>query len=180
MFVNEYVMNRKRFDSWTTPKFWKVKPTFYVYLFLFVAGIFGWVYFKAAGASARWQSVGAFLTFVAVYRGVFFQWMRADKMFRVTKEQYYGGKDWTCKVSVEKTKIYLYINGKFNNNVEWDEIIRFEEAKTYFRLATDEFRDGVMLDKESFIKGDAESFKKWMLECHPEIEYGAVDPMFDK
>ena len=37
-----------------------------------------------------------------------------------------------------------------------------------------------MLDKESFTKGDSESFKQWMLEQHPEIEYGPIDPAFDK
>ena len=178
MFVNEYVMNRKRFDKWTTPKFWKVKPSFYIYLGLFIAGVFGWVYFDAAGASTRWQSIGAFLTFVAVYRGVFFQWMRADKMFRVTRQKYYDEKDWTCKVKVDSDKIYLYINGKYNS-VEWNDVIKFEEAKTYFRLGTDEFREGVMLDKNSFIKGDAESFKQWVLEKHSDIPYGPVDPMWD-
>lgn len=179
MFVNEYVMNRKRFDRWTTPKFWKVTPGFYIYLGLFIAGIFGWIYFDIVDAPRRWQTVGAFLTFVAVYRGVFFQWMRADKMFRVTRQKYFGEKDWTCKVKVDDNKVYLYINGKFNNSVEWKDVVKFEEAKTYFRLGTDEFREGVMLDKESFIKGDCDSFKQWVLDRHPEVPYGPVAPMWD-
>ena len=29
MFINEYVMNRKRYGKWATPKFWK-----YIALFL--------------------------------------------------------------------------------------------------------------------------------------------------
>lgn len=40
--------------------------------------------------------------------------------------------------------------------------------------------EGVMLDKKSFTKGDSETFKQWMLEQHPEIEYGPIDPAFDK
>ena len=34
MFENEYVMTRKRFDKWNTPKFWKDTPGFYVFTFL--------------------------------------------------------------------------------------------------------------------------------------------------
>ena len=70
MFVNEYVMDRRRYDKWATPKFWRL-PIFYVYCLIFVAGVFGWIYFDKADAPARWQTIGAFLTFVAVYRGVF-------------------------------------------------------------------------------------------------------------
>lgn len=30
MFVNEYVMTRKRYDKWATPKFWKAAHFLYV------------------------------------------------------------------------------------------------------------------------------------------------------
>lgn len=50
--------------------------------------------FHHVGASLRWQSVGATLSFIALYRGVFFKWMHADKTFRVTRAQYFNGKDW--------------------------------------------------------------------------------------
>ena len=39
MFVNEYIMNRKRYDKWAAPKFWRLR-SFYVYLIIFIAGIF--------------------------------------------------------------------------------------------------------------------------------------------
>ena len=74
----------------------------------------------------------------------------------------------------------LYINGKINNKVEWDEIIRFEEAKSYFKLTTDERNEGVMIDKSSFIEGDPDSFRQWMLDKHPEIGYGSVAPPLNK
>lgn len=179
MFINEYVMNRRRYDKWATPKFWKL-PVFYVYCFIFAAGVFGWIYFGKVGAPMRWQTVGAFLTFVAVYRGIFFNWMHADKTFRVTRETQFGGKDWTCKVIVGEKNISLYINGKINNKVEWSEIARFEEAKSYFKLKSGEYNEGVMLDKASFTEGDADSFRKWMLEHHPEIEHGPIAPPLDK
>lgn len=70
MFINEYTMDRKRYDKWATPKFWRLR-TFYLYLVLFAAGVFGWIYFDKVNVSARWQTIGAFLIFVAVYRGVF-------------------------------------------------------------------------------------------------------------
>ena len=179
MFVNEYVMDRRRYDKWATPKFWKL-PIFYVYCVIFAAGVFGWIYFENVNASARWQSIGAFLTFVAVYRGVFFRWMHADKTFRLTRANYFNGKNWTCKTIVGEKNISLYINGKANNKVEWKDILRFEEAKTFFKLATDEYNEGVMLDKACFTEGDADSFRQWMLDNHPEIKYGPVAPPFNK
>lgn len=179
MFVNEYVMTRKRYDKWATPKFWKL-PIFYLYLAIFIAGVFGWIYFDRVDAPARWQTIGAFLTFVAVYRGVFFQWMHADKTFRLTRQQYFGGKDWACKVILGEKNISLYINGKLNNKVEWSEIKKLEEAKTYIKLAADVGNEGVMLDKDSFTEGDSESFKQWMHETHPQIEQGPIAPAFDK
>lgn len=179
MFVNEYVMDRRRYDKWATPKFWKL-PVFYVWCLIFVAGVFGWIYFESVNASARWQSIGAFLTFVAVYRGVFFRWMHADKTFRLTRANYFNGKNWTCKTIVGEKNISLYINGKANNKVEWKDILRFEEAKTFFKLATDEYNEGVMLDKACFTEGDADSFRQWMLDNHPEIKYSPVAPPFNK
>lgn len=179
MFINEYVMDRIRFSKWATPKFWKL-PIFYVYCVIFVAGVFGWIYFDKVNAPVRWQTIGAFLTFVAVYRGVCFRWMHADKTFRLTRQKYFNDKNWTCKVILDDQRIVLYVNGKVNNRVDWKDILRFEEAKTFFKLATDEYNEGVMLDKSCFIKGDSESFKQWMAEHHPEIPYGPVTPMFNK
>lgn len=179
MFINEYIMDRKRYDKWATPKFWKL-PIFYVWCLIFIAGVFGWVYFERVNAPTRWQSIGAFLTFVAVYRGVFFRWMHADKTFRLTRANYFNGKDWTCKTIVSDKRISLYVNGKANNKVEWKDILRFEEAKSFFKLATDEYNEGVMLDKSCFTEGDSDSFRQWMLDNHPEIKYGPVAPPFNK
>ena len=179
MFVNEYVMNRQRYDKWATPIFWKV-PSFYLYCVIFAAGVFGWIYFDRADVAARWKTIGAFLTFVAVYRGVFFPWMHADKTFRVMRARYFNDKDWVCKVMVSEERISLFINGKINNRIEWKDVLAFEEAKTYFKLTTDERNEGVMIDKESFIKGDGESLKRWMKDNHPEIVYQTVKPQFNK
>lgn len=179
MFINEYVMDRRRYDKWATPKFWLL-PIFYVYCAIFAAGVFGWIYFSHVNVSARWQTIGAFLTFVAVYRGVFFQFMHADKTFRVTKSQYFDGKDWNCKVILGDKNISLYINGKWNNKVEWSEIQKLEEAKTYFKLSSGTHNEGVMLDKTCFTEGDADSFKQWMLKEKPQIPQVPIAPMFNK
>lgn len=179
MFVNEYVMTRKRYDKWATPKFWKLR-TFYMWIAIFVAGVFGWFYFDQADVSPRWKTLGVFLGFVAVYRGVFFRWLHADKTFRLTRQKYFNEKNWTCKVILGEKNISLYINGKSNNKVEWSEIKKFEEAKTYFKLTSEDGIEGVMLDKESFVEGDADSFRQWMKDYHPEIAHEPIAPAFNK
>lgn len=180
MFINEYTMTRKRYDKWATPKFWKTGPMFFIWCFIFAAGLFSWIYFSYVDVPARWKTVGAFLTFVAVYRGVFFKWMHADKTFRVTRVQYFDGKDWLCKVVLGEKNISLYINNKLNNKVEWKDISKFEYAKTYFKLASGDRNEGVMLDKECFTEGSAEEFISWMKEHHPEIPYAPIHPAYDK
>ena len=129
-------------------------PIFYVYCIIFAAGTFGWIYFHHVGASLRWQSVGATLSFIALYRGVFFKWMHADKTFRVTCVLNIStDKDWTCKVMIrEKGHSTLYINNKINNHVNWEDLTKFEEAKTYYKLTSKDQIEGVMLDKESFTR----------------------------
>ena len=173
---NYYVCKRIYNGSKT---FWKL-PVFYIYCVIFIAGIFGWIYFGKVDVSSRWQTIGAFLTFVAVYRGVFFNWMHADKTFRLTRATYFNGQNWTCKVIIGEKNISLYINGKINNKVEWKEILKFEEAKSYFKLSTNEQNEGVMIDKSSFTEGDADSFRQWMLDKHPDIAYGPVAPYLNK
>ena len=154
MFVNEYVMTRRRYTKWATPKFWKLR-SFYLWVIIFAAGIFGWFYFDQAPVTPRWKTIGVFLVFVAVYRGVCFPWMHADN-------------------------ISLYINGKSNNKVEWSEIVKLEEAKTYLKLTSKDGIEGVMLDKESFTEGTSDSFIQWMKEKHPEIACTPIAPAFNK
>ena len=106
--------------------------------------------------------------------------MHADKTFRLTRATYFNGQNWTCKVIIGEKNISLYINGKINNKVEWKEILKFEEAKSYFKLSTNEQNEGVMIDKSSFTEGDADSFRQWMLDKHPDIAYGPVAPYLNK
>ena len=81
---------------------------------------------------------------------------------------------------IREKDIALYINNKINNHVNWEDLTKFEEAKSYYKLTSKDQIEGVMIDKDSFIKGDAISFKQWMLEQHPEITYSPIDPAFDK
>lgn len=179
MFVNEYVMTRRRYTKWATPKFWKLR-SFYLWVIIFVAGIFGWFYFDQAPVTPRWKTIGVFLVFVAVYRGVCFPWMHADKTFRLTRQKYFNEKNWTCKVILGEKNISLYINGKSNNKVEWSEIVKLEEAKTYLKLTSKDGIEGVMLDKEAFTEGTSDSFIQWMKEKHPEIACTPIAPAFNK
>ena len=180
MFINEYTMTRKRYDKWSVPKFWKSGPMFFIWCFIFILGTLSWIYFNTITVPLRWKTVCAFLVFISVYRGVFFKWMHADKTFRVTRGQYFNGKDWTCKVIIGEKNITLYINNKLNNKVDWKDINRFEEAKSYYKLASGDQNEGVMLDKDSFTEGDSEQFKTWMQEHHPDIPYGPIHPAYDK
>ena len=45
--------------------------------------------------------------------------------------------------------------------------------------AAGEGNEGVLLDKQCFTRGDAEAFKQWMIDRHPEIEYGWIHPICD-
>lgn len=74
----------------------------------------------------------------------------------------------------------MYINGKINNKVAWSDIEKFEEARSYYKLAVADSNEGVILDKECFTKGDADSFKQWMRDSHPEVVYGSIESAFDK
>ena len=64
--------------------------------------------------------------------------------------------------------------------MDWKDINRFEEAKSYYKLASGDQNEGVMLDKDSFTEGDSEQFKTWMQEHHPDIPYGPIHPAYDK
>ena len=92
----------------------------------------------------------------------------------------FNEKDWLCKVIVRDKDISLHINGKLNNRVEWSDIKKLEEAKTYFKLTSPDGVEGVMLDKECFTEGNADSFKEWMSNVHPEIEQVPIAPAFNK
>lgn len=172
-------MTRGRYNKWAVPKFWMLK-TFYMWIAIFAIGVFGIVYFDQANVSGRWKTLGVFLVFVAVYRGVFFKLLHADKTFRLTRQKYFNEKDWTCKVILGEKNISLYINGQSNNKVDWSELKKFEEAKTYFKLTAQDGVEGVMLDKACFTEGNADDFRQWMKDMHPEITYGPIAAAFNK
>ena len=52
----------------------------------------------------------------------------------------------------EKGYSTLYINNKINNHVNWEDLTKFEEAKTYYKLTSKDQIEGVMLDKDSFTR----------------------------
>ena len=179
MFVNEYVMTRKRYDKWAVPKFLEASHLLRILCNL-CSRNFRLDLFSSCRRFAQMAVCWCYAFLYSLYRGVFFKWMHADKTFRVTRTQYFNDKDWTCKVMIREKDIALFINNKINNHVNWEDLTKFEEAKTYYKLTSKDQIEGVMLDKDSFTEGDSSSFKQWMLEQHPEIEYGPIDPAFDK
>ena len=178
MFVNEYEMTRKRFVSWSTPNIFKL-PITYIWTAVLLFSAFAWWYFANKDTAIRWQTLGAFMVVISVYRGYLFRFMATDKQYRLTKENMYKDVAWMCKVEVSDGGIRVSANGKLQAYVKWERIDAFEEAVTFFDLSV---RDGdqARLDKACFTKGDEESFRQYMKEKHPDIPYREKDPRWSK
>lgn len=179
MFENEYIMDAKRFSKWTVPKFWCL-PIFYIDLFIVVAGIVGLWYFSNIVASNRWRTLSIFLIFIGIYRGFLFRWMISNKQYRVMKDKYFDNKPWKVTIYVNKNSVEQSLNGKFNSKTEWEKFKYLVEAKSFFTLKLEDGDKGMKLDKDSFTKGDAESFKDYVLSEQKHIIYQKEAPMFDK
>ena len=170
MFENEYLMTSKKYEKYIVPKFYAL-PIFYVYFVIFIMGIIGYYYFNKNNIDLRWKTLSVFLIFISIYRGVFYKWMLANKQYRLMQSQYFGGESWICKYVIKDESIELYLNGKLNNVVPWDKIKKWTEAKTYFALRTENYMDAIMLEKDSFVKGNIEKFKKYMFDSHTNVPF---------
>ena len=178
MFVNEYELTRKRFHDWSVPIFYQL-PIFWIYACIFSFSGLAWIYFVQHGAPLRWQTLCAFMMLFSFYRGVAYRPMAADKYYRLTKEQIYHGEPWMCKVEVNDGGIRVSANGKLQAYVKWERIEAFIEAKSFLDLKVKE-GDQARLDKNSFTKGDVESFKKYMAEKHPDIPYKEMQARYNR
>ncbi len=175
MFENEYKMDIRRYQRWTTPIFYKV-ASFWPWLFIFVLSSVGAFIFYKNDLSIRWKSLALMLMLISVYRSILFRPMLAGKQFKLMRVQK-GKKFWNCKVVVGNT-IRLYEDGEFSNEIFFKQVKKFVEARSYFDLAVD--NDFVRLDKAGFTKGTPEEFREWMLKEHPEIPYEKEKKEFDK
>lgn len=179
MFENEYVMDHKRYEKWTVPKFWCV-PLFYVWMVVFFISIFGIWYFTKNNVSKRWVSLAALMAFVSIYRAIPRRWMAQNKQYRVTAQQYFNEKPWTCRIVISNNYIEQYLNGKLDNTIGWDQIKKYIEGKSHILLGTGNGREGIMLDKDSFTKGKAEDLKIYVRNQHPTIIFEKEVPAYDK
>lgn len=179
MFINEYIMDHRRYEKWTVPKFYML-PIFYVYILVFIISAIGYWSFTKYGIAARWKTLAIVLMFIAVYRGVFVNWLKANKVYRLMKDKYYGGKCWKCRVEVDDKSILLYVNDTFNNEVRWNVIQKCCVAKSYIALRTEKFGEAVMLDNMSYIKGDVASFLDYMKTHHHDIPIIEEDPKYNR
>lgn len=168
MFTNEYIMDRKRFLKWAVPKLYTL-PIFYIYMVIFIVSIAGWYYFEQIDAPVRWKTMVSFLSFIALYRGVFFKKMAAAKQFQILKQEKYNGKNWKCKIVVENNGIRYYINSTLRKRTPWGDITKLSNTKSYLELQVNGYPDGIRLDKDCFTRGDSEAFISWMQKNHPEI-----------
>ena len=175
MFENRYVMNAKLYRRWMVPVFYRTK-FFWIMLAVFLTGTVSTVVFYSTGASDKWKTLGLLMMFIGLYRGMCFDWITADKQFKIMSARS-GKKQWDCRIVIGRT-IRMFMDEKLNNEVFFGSIKTFTEGKSYFDLGAEQ--DRVRLDKAGFVKGTAEDFKAWMLSEHPEIEYKRAENQFDR
>ena len=176
-FVNEYEMDMKRYVNWSTPVLWRV-PIFYIYMAVMLVSIYAWWYFAQHDVAMRWQTLAAFMALICFYRGALYGKMAANKHYRITEEDHFKDGHWMCKVEVGDAGVRVSANGKMNSYVKWDRVTSFQEAKSFYDLKVGS--EQARLDKNSFTKGDAESFKAYMLEKHADIPYSEVEPRWNR
>lgn len=175
MFENHYIMNAKLYRRWVTPVFYKTK-FFWVMVMLFLSGAVGTAVFYSIDATDKWKSLSLLLMFSGIYRGVFFDWISADRQFKIIAARS-GKKEWDCRIVIGNT-IRMFMDGKLDNEVYFGQIKALTEAKSYFDLATE--KDSLRLDKAGFTKGSPDEFREWVLATYPEIEYKTAEKQFDK
>ena len=76
MFENEYKMDIRRYQRWTTPIFYKVL-SFWPWLFIFLLSTVGAIIFYKNDLPMRWKSLALMLMLISVYRSVLFRPMLA-------------------------------------------------------------------------------------------------------
>ena len=181
MFVNEYEMTHKRYIKWMTAKFYKL-PIFYIYVFVFILSAIAFWYFGKLkfDGFGRWQTLCVCLMFVSVYRGIFFRYLHASKSYRIKKSEAFGKNKWMCKVVIDLNHIEVFTNDEFKYRVHFDDVVSIVEAKSYATLKTRDETNSVRIDKESFTKGDYESFVKFIRGNKPNIKFEKENPSFDK
>ena len=177
-FKNEYHMSRRRYIHWTTPVFYR-DIAFWVFSGIFVFALAALMYFNQVGAPGRWKTLAMFMMVLSVYRVVFYKVLATDKHYRLLRQQKFNDKDWTVEIIVDDKGVKYKTNGRNASYVKWADIVSFQEAKSFFDL-NDSLTQQARLDKECFTKGDADSFREYMLKEHPEIPYGPVDPKINK
>ena len=102
MFENEYKMDIRRYQRWTTPIFYKVL-SFWPWLAIFLLATVGAIIFYKNDLPMRWKSLALMLMLISVYRSVLFRPMLAGKQFKLMRVQK-GKKSWDCKVVVGNTQ----------------------------------------------------------------------------
>lgn len=175
MFQNEYCMDINRYRRWTSPILTKAKG-FRFWLLLTLIGLFSICMLYAIGARQNFKTTALLITSAAFYRGFLFRSMYANKQFRLLSAQF-KKRSWMTKIVISDT-IQLYMDGELNNEVQWSQVDKLVEAKSYFDLEVN--GDFLRLDKAKFTQGDAESFLAYLKERHPEIPYQEEKPEFNR
>lgn len=175
MFQNEYRMDLKRYQRWTCPIATKAKG-FWIWLAVTVLALPTALWLYAVDARQGFKNTALLLTVAGVYRAFLFRPMYANKQFRLLSRQL-GKQSWMTRVVIDDT-LRLYVDGELNNEVEWSQVKALAEAKSYFDLEVGD--DYLRLDKACFTEGDAESFRAFMTERHPEIPHQEEKAEFNR
>lgn len=179
MYVNEYEMTWQKYVKWTVPKFYTL-PIFYVYMFILIVSIVSLKYFDIFNIETRWKTLAAFLIFIAIYRGIFFKYLRAIKQFVAIKDKQFGKDKWMCKTEILDDVIVLYLNNRENNRVSFDKIKKVSIAKTYIALKSENEFEKIIIDKNSFTKGNAEDFINDLKLKHKKLIFENENIKYDR
>ncbi len=168
MFQVKYHMDGKLYRQWTCPPIHKVRG-FWFWMVLLAVSTPAMFYLRSIDGPIRLQSLASMAMLVAVYRGILFRPMYADKQFRVIcMDHEKPNSGWDSRVDLDETGLSNYMDESLLNHVSWDQIQCAVVTGNYvdFVVASDFIR----LPRNSFTQGSAEELLVWLKENHPEVE----------
>lgn len=169
MFQVKYFMDIRRYRDWTCPPAHKARGFWFWMVVLVISAPLA-VYFRMNESDLRLQSLAAMGVLIAVYRGLLFRKMYANKQFRVMcidykKEERHG---WDSRVEVTEEGICTYMDDAPLGKAAWENVCGYTVTSRYIDLNVE--KDFIRLPRDAFTVGTAEEFLAWLGQRHPELE----------
>ncbi len=176
MFQVKYHMDGKLYRQWTCPPIHKVRG-FWFWMALLAVSTPAMFYLRAIDGPIRLQSLSSMAMLVAVYRGILFRPMYADKQFRVIcMDHEKPNSGWDSRVDLDEVGLSNYMDEELLNRVTWDQVQYVIETGSYVDfVVAGEF---IRLPRNSFTKGSAEELLGWLKENHAEVEHHQESSQF--